>query len=95
MTRKAFILDLLSKEENREGLSCQKIVEALIIEEELTEDRIMYLSGSVSSLLRKLVIQEELLKYSDKVTTRKGHIYQLNIPEDELNRSTNIDQLLE
>lgn len=76
MTRKEFVLNLLREEENEKGLSCQKIVEALIIEEELTEDRIMYLSGSVSSMLRKMVKQREL-KYSEETTKRGGHIYQI------------------
>lgn len=56
--------------------TCQNITKCIIIEEELTGSKAKYLSGSISSILAKLV-KDEVLMYADEQTDRGGHIYQL------------------
>lgn len=74
MTRKNKILTYLKQGVK---MSCQEICEKIIKEDKLTGNVAHYLSGSVSSILRKMV-KEEVLKYAEGKGPRGGHLYQLN-----------------
>ena len=58
-------------------MSLNQIVQYLIQEEGIPKSGQKYLSGSISSILRKLVL-EKYLKYADHTTARGGHIYELD-----------------
>lgn len=72
-TRREMILALLEKHTNK--LSCQEICKTIIKKQNLTGNVAHYLSGSVSSILNKLVKDGEL-KYADGTAVRGGHLYQ-------------------
>lgn len=76
MSRRDQILKLLEKKGAM--LTCQQITSKIIKKEKLTGNRATYLSGSISSLLRKMV-KEDILKYAnEEAGPRGGHVYQLN-----------------
>lgn len=75
MTRKLTIFLYLSKPGTI--MSCQEITKKIIKDENLKGNVAHYLSGSVSSILAKLV-KDGILKYADGKSLRSGHLYQLN-----------------
>lgn len=52
MTRKQKIIKLL--EEAKDPITCQEITNKIIKEEQLKDNKALYLSGSISSILLKL-----------------------------------------
>lgn len=72
-TRKQMIIHIVSS--NGE-LSCAEICVRLIAYGYVSEGSKQYLSGSVSSILAKLV-KENILEYSFKKSIRGGHIYKM------------------
>jgi hypothetical protein len=74
-TRKELIILLLHGGEIK--MTCGAIVKKIIAIEGLTGSVAHYLSGSISSILNKLV-KEDVLKYAEGKGPRGGHIYQLN-----------------
>lgn len=71
MTQKQFILDLFWQEPAPE-LTCQEITVLVGIQFSKTSK---YLSGSVSSTLRKLVKQRDLFVMKDRTGPRGGMVY--------------------
>lgn len=59
--------------------SCQEITKVFIESEQLTGNKAHYLSGSISSILAKLV-EEGTLEYAPGRTKKGGHLYQLKQP---------------
>lgn len=74
MTRREKILNMFSHPMAK--FSCQQITNNIITEEKLTGNSAKYLSGSISSILRKMVLKN-VLEYCDFTTNRGGHFYQL------------------
>jgi len=74
MTRKERILAMFSHPMAK--FSCQQIINSIIDEDKLTGNVAKYLSGTISSILRKLVLAD-VLEYCDFTTSKGGHIYQL------------------
>lgn len=62
--------------------SCSEITKMIIEKDKLTGSVAHYLSGSVSSILAKLV-KGTLLKYAEEKTVRGGYLYQYNPEEQE------------
>ncbi len=79
LTRRARIIQMLRI--GKTQLTCGQICKKLIEEQELTGNVAHYLSGSVSSILAKLV-KEGVVKYSDKSGPRGGHVYQKNVTNE-------------
>lgn len=77
-TRREAILNHFEENPNAE-LSCTEVSKIVIKRLNVPHNKQHYLSGSISSLLRKLVIRENKLKYSENKTDRGGHLYKLNI----------------
>lgn len=73
-TRKKIIIDLITEVG---PLSCAHVCDYLINSGFVTNTAKKYLSGSVSSILAKLV-KEKVLKYSDTKAIKGGHIYEQN-----------------
>lgn len=73
LTRREVILKMLK---NSASLSCQEITNEIIKKEKLTDNKAYYLSGSISSLLRRMVLRGEI-RYSKSKTKRGGHEYEL------------------
>lgn len=65
MTRRELILDILSQTDH--PITCAEICQWIEVKENLTASIRMYLSGSVSSLLRKMVIKNQI-----KIASLKG-----------------------
>jgi hypothetical protein len=76
MTRKQKILHYLQF--SYIIMSCQDITDKIIKEEKLTGNVAKYLSGSISSILAKLV-KDGVLKYAEGKGPRGGHLYQKNL----------------
>lgn len=57
-------------------LTCQQICNEIIKDENLTGNNAKYLSGSVSSILKKMINKGEL-QYFNLKTARGGSIYQI------------------
>ncbi len=74
MTRENRILHLLKHPMAK--LSCQQICDVIAIEEGLAGNKAKYLSGSISSKLKKMV-DLGILEYHMTKTSRGGHIYQV------------------
>lgn len=74
ITRKKMILKMF-KEDNDTKLTCQEITKRIIKEQKLTDNVAHYLSGSITTILAKLV-KDNILKYANEKTNRGGHIYQ-------------------
>lgn len=56
--------------------SCKEVTDAVIERERITDEHTLrYISGSISTVLNKLV-KEGKLKYAEEKTSRGGHIYQ-------------------
>lgn len=62
---------------NSDGLSCQYLVNKIINIQKIKKDNTYYLSGTISSMLRGLVVNGTL-EYAAHETTRGGHIYILS-----------------
>lgn len=75
MTRKEMILRYLKNP--HAVLSCQDICKKIIKRQKLAGNVAKYLSGSISSVLAKLV-KEGILKYAKGSGPRGGHLYQKN-----------------
>jgi hypothetical protein len=77
MTRKERILKILKRPSTK--LTCQAICKKIIKAEKIDESSSIafYLSGSISSILAKLV-KTKVLRYSDIEGPRGGHIYEMN-----------------
>lgn len=73
LTRKQLILQLLKKHDTK--LSCQQICKSIIASQKLTGNVAHYLSGSISSILNKLVKDGEL-QYAEGTAVRGGYLYQ-------------------
>lgn len=73
-TRITFALSLLKK---KGKLSCQQISKAIIKKEGLTDNKALYLSGSISSKLANLV-KKGVLRYAEDKGEKGGHLYELN-----------------
>lgn len=73
MTRKQKILKLLSRPHSH--MTCGEICSFLIKDDNLSGNIAKYLSGSISSTLRKMVDKGEL-EYSQFTGPRGGHRYQ-------------------
>jgi hypothetical protein len=58
-------------------MSCQEITDRIIKDDKLDGSVAHYLSGSVTTILAKLV-KEGKLKYAEGTGPRGGHLYQLN-----------------
>jgi len=65
--------------------SCQQITKKLIRSEKLTGSVAHYLSGSVTTILAKLV-KDKFLKYAKEKTPRGGHLYQIDMTTIEIKR---------
>lgn len=78
MTRKERILKMLKRPGTK--LTCQAICKKIIKAEKLDESSSVahYLSGSISSILAKMV-KEKVLRYAEEEGPRRGHIYELNL----------------
>lgn len=76
ITRKHLILDYLVQElpKNPKGIGCTELTKFIIKRNMLKGNIAYYLSGSVSSILAKLV-KEGILKYSKHRSPRGGHLY--------------------
>lgn len=76
-TRKQQILFLLDKPQTK--MTCSEICEEIVRFEKIPSDSSVarYLSGSISSILAKLV-KEKTLKYAKEKGPKGGHVYQLN-----------------
>lgn len=72
MTRKETILEMFTDETTE--LSCNQIVKIIIAKENLVGNKAKYLSGSISSILNKLV-KQYILGYSSNKTFRGGYKY--------------------
>lgn len=83
LSRKERILKMLSNPKTK--LTCQQITNRFIKQDDLTGNVAKYLSGSISSILAKLVKTGEL-KYADKKTDRGGHIYQKGVEPEQQTR---------
>jgi hypothetical protein len=59
------------------GMTCQQICERIIEEEQLSGNVRRYLSGSISSKLRKLVREGVLSYHPERTGARGGHVYRL------------------
>lgn len=70
-SRRIRILEMLEYKK----LSCQDITKRLIAEDNLTGSVAHYLSGSISSILNKLV-KQGILKYATEKGPRGGYIYE-------------------
>lgn len=77
-TYKDQVLFLLSEFEE---MTCQQITKAIIEDRQLKDNRARYLSGSISSILKKLRDKGTLIILTEKVGPRGGMIYKyaLNI----------------
>lgn len=74
MTRKQIILKYLKNPKT--VLSCKEICDKIIKEEKIFGTTVAhYLSGSVSTILAKLV-KEGVLKYAEGTGPMGGHLYQ-------------------
>lgn len=73
MTRREKIIEYFN---SRKGilLSCNDITKHIAEEEKLTGNKRHYLSGSISSILNKLV-KDKILGYHVAKTPRGGHLY--------------------
>lgn len=76
LSRRQVILFIFDKNPNAE-YSCQQITKFFLKRYKTDDFTARYLSASISSILRKLVVKGNL-KYSEKLTKRSGHIYCLN-----------------
>jgi hypothetical protein len=74
-TRREMILQMFP--DNTVKLTCAQICHAIIEKQNLNGNIAQYLSGSVSSILRKLVLKGDL-KYAEGFGIKGGHLYQLN-----------------
>ena len=72
MSRKQRILRMFNKPDKE--LTCAQITNYFIKKDKLTGNIAHYLSASISTILRKLVLAG-ILTYSARITKRKGHIY--------------------
>lgn len=72
MTRKERILKML-KDPNTK-LTCGQMCKKIIKDEKLT-DKAHYLSGSISSILNKMV-KDGVLKYAEEKGPKGGYVYQ-------------------
>lgn len=76
-TRKQSIINMLSSNIGIIGMSCAEITKYITNLEGITDKtKIRYLSGSISSVLNKMVKNEEL-EYADNKTKKGGRIYQI------------------
>lgn len=75
MTRKEQILKLLK--DTHTIMTCQELTKKIAKKEKLSGNRLIYLSGSISSILRKMV-KDGILKYANIKDSRGDHTYQLN-----------------
>jgi hypothetical protein len=82
MSRREKIIDLFFKAKPETEFSCDQIVKQFIEDKEPTSSQhgYHYFSGSISSILNKLV-KDNVLRYSNNKTKRGGHLYQLKIPK--------------
>lgn len=76
VTRKERILKMLKRPGTK--LTCQAICKKIIKADKLEGNIALYLSGSISSILAKLV-KEKVLRYSELEGPRGGHIYEFNL----------------
>lgn len=83
-TRSQFLISVLKR--NKSGKTCQQLTNIVRIQEGLSKEEAYYLSGSVSTKLRALVVAG-ILKYSDKKGIKGGHIYQYKSENDKRNLS--------
>lgn len=74
LSRREKILVMFSTFPERK-FSCQDICKKLIKSEKLTGSVAHYLSGSISSILRKMVI-DKTLKYASGTAIKGGHLYE-------------------
>lgn len=75
-SRREYILQLLNHN-NKFTFTCQDICKLIIFKENLIGNKAKYLSGSVSSILNKMV-KDNVLKYSSiKTGPRGGYVYEL------------------
>ena len=74
MTRREIIIKILTS--SKLAWSCQELCKFMIAVEGLKGNKARYLSGSVSSILKKLV-DKKILEYSDVKTKRAGHKYKI------------------
>lgn len=75
MTRKERILLLLKKPGRK--MTCQEITKYFIKKDKLEGNVAIYLSGSISSILRKMV-DDQLLMYDEHAKgPRGGHVYKI------------------
>jgi hypothetical protein len=87
LSRSNRIVSMLNLEENIDGLSCKAICDKLLdqeleqadttVRERWRKSKTMYMSGSVSSVLRKLVLEGTLKYHPHRKSIRGGHIYVL------------------
>ena len=75
ITRKQMILTILNNPETK--LTCQQLCKIIIKKQKLKDNIAHYLSGSVSSILNKMV-KDGVLKYSEETGVRGGYVYQIN-----------------
>lgn len=75
MTWKQRVLHLLYSTNNE--MSCQEITKTFINADKISGNKARYLSGSISSLLNKLVKNNKVL-YSENKTSRGGYLYKFN-----------------
>jgi hypothetical protein len=74
MTYSEEILEIL-KSEGR--ATCQRITHQIILSRNLTDNKARYLSGSISSKLRKMV-NDGILEYNPIwIGPKGGHVYQI------------------
>jgi len=80
MTRKQQILKMLEASKllrgNDHAMSCQELCKGIIFAENLIGNKAHYLSGSISSILAKMVKDGEL-EYGDRKSIGGGHLYRL------------------
>lgn len=76
ITRKHLILDYLAQElpKNPNGIGCTELTKFIIERDMLKGNIAHHLSGSISSILAKLV-KEGILKYSKHKSPKGGHLY--------------------
>lgn len=72
-TRKQLILQMLKDPTTK--LTCTEMTKRIIARQKLTGNNAYYLSGSISSILNKLV-KEGVLQYADEKGIRGGYKYQ-------------------
>lgn len=75
ITRKQMILSILKNPDTK--LTCQQLCKKIIKKQKLTDNIAHYLSGSISSILNKMV-KDGILKYAKEVGVKGGYVYQLN-----------------